>query len=675
MSHPAVVAIKDESATRIYFDRDASHYLSWDAALDGQNSTLARVRESWSFEGTSTVAAGVIGWAEAVLAIDQTRKTLTWFNGEDGPGPPRLANYVLERSWPGWTAQWAPETSLGIPEVLGIDLPPLPNPRLERPAPTDYSTFDGAWPTRDGCENLPISVRFGNHFVCWRADVSLEQVAYSTPKSVLRFARSAYRSRLAGDGWGADLGIDSSDEMRQAFEGVHIDANTKEVSWWSHFGQYDIAEDFRRNWPGYAIRSWGDNHERHEQELGGIPLRPDWAAELQKARRSLAHLISVRSYPGGFQNIDVVFNALATLADDGRPLAPARFIDSSGHAQGNSSNEVTHAQYAEPAVRRGSTMQAMYETPLRRGLERQVRSDPDYDDPRREFWHFDVQGTLSPAARMLRDVLRALRVSGHALEVTDPTSPNECALRIELSTGHWIDLRCYFDTPAAVAPATAADETATFHRLYELTHITTLITDHPQSLNADRVHRVERHFHSADDAPPLPRGFQYGGGLLMSTGGFGDTAAARPLRTILRSMWETCLHADLYEVFFHWFDGWSPFEVNLSWVNTDVIDGRRWYVLGFEYERWAGETLFLSFPLKGDELSLTLLPELPVDISVIYDAHGDEALLQQICSLLGMEIPDDEHPGDWLRVNLQETAYDAYDGRVQQAAFAPEARG
>lgn len=669
MSYPALVVVKDVTGIRHYTHRSASRTLSWDAALAGQGETLARVRGTMTDEGPGRESLWCYDWADGCLLIDKTTQRLLWCNSDSEPGPPRIANYVLERTWPGWTASWLPEGPHGIAGMLGIELSGVQfdvGRRLD--VPLDFEQLNGALPDPAPCDPTAISIQLGDELIVWRSEVDLDAIALCTPESVISFARHALDHERAGDGWGSHMNLDTADEDGQAATGVHIDATHKTVHWWS-FVSLDLHKlEFARHWPDYRIYPLGDDYEWQERAIGGFPLRPAWNEQLHTARRDLAELVTQGSDGWGFQNVGMSFDALSALADDSRPLRPATFVDDAGSlhestlSSESSAPSIATPAWAQPRKRRGSTMQAMFDAQVAKNKEREIRGDTDYDSPHKDSWHLDVQGGVSARGALLRDILRAVGFAGHAMETTNSMVPGQCAFTIELTTGHWIELRCDFND--GVANGTADEGT-----FANLSHITTVMTDPPDSPYGDREHRVERHFESADDDPPLPPGYQFQGGRLMTAGTFGSSPAARPLRTIVRALWETCFHADVIETFFHWFMGLSVFEVNLSGADTDVVDGQRQFILEFEYERWAGACVTVSVPLRGGSLGVLISDEVPIDL-----AQDVNAVLRDLCPLLGMELPTGEDPAGWILLQFQEIAYDCYGGRIQQAAFAPEAR-
>jgi len=302
--------------------------------------------------------------------------------------------------------------------------------------------------------------------------------------------------------------------------------------------------------------------------------------------------------------------------------------------------------------------------------EHTPRADTEYEpNLHAPWWRLDTRLPISERGALLRDVLRAVGCTGTVFDLTDLAREEHAAVRIEIGGAHWLDVECL----ASDAFLPAAPGMDAIDRLDPLAMVHTVMTTHPDDGRYDRVHRVERWFSSTDDDPPLPRGHQFRGGPAGTRDSWIDTGEARAVRTILRAVWETCFQMDLIGMFSERFWGVAWDEVNLADLHTEVVDGKRWFALVLEYERWTDPCLVLEFPLVGEELVVRAGPSAPLDVDAPW-----EQFHRELAVVLGTSVPSDRAAPDGaddLVHELQELARDAYHGAVLHAAFRPEARG
>lgn len=358
-SRAGIIVIDADGAIEVFYDHWAAQTLAQDAALAGFSSTLERVR-TMAPMGVSSVEEWVSAtWMEGSMLIDIPNRRVAWAEEGEALVLPRIANHLIELTWPGWTAVWAPDEVRGIIHLAGAD----PAPLFAGWCPSERQTLaDDQWfaPSSDQMAGWPLSVRLDDGaVVLWRTDSGLDALACYGADDVIAFASRARDDATSGEGWGA---LWRTGQGRFGTEwpgiGAHVDVPTKTLSWWATWEQLPSDREFDAYWPGWTIRSLGDAYEWHEQVVGGIPLQASWREQVEQARghfrwmckkgprpnpfvRIASHLIEqghdVQPLPGvlqfvasaGFGGAEAIDAVLAQLAD-GPPLPPARFVDLHG---------------------------------------------------------------------------------------------------------------------------------------------------------------------------------------------------------------------------------------------------------------------------------------------------------------------------------------------------------
>ncbi|GAA2240860.1 hypothetical protein GCM10010401_11930 [Rarobacter faecitabidus] len=654
MGHAGLIIMRTDTHVRFFDDHSQARVSH--AIVDGPAGTTLHMRESRAYLGELSDCVSALRHAESCLLINVPRREVIWFDYSFDSSLPRLVNHLLELNWPGWQAVWSP---LGIGPIaarLGLDAEPVLDDQ-----PIGWRVADLLGPAIDPVSPMPISVSLADGFVSWRSELEADQLALLPPGAILDFARD-HRHRT-GDGWGLDL----RHPDYTLWCGLHMDESSRTVYFWTaeHFSSIDRL--FATHWPGWRFVLIGDFYEWHE--LRGVVLRRDWYEDLAKVRQDLTG----QRAAGGSRLLRAALAEVSSLESRASPLPPASFIDSTGSVQRPDYDwDHTDPRFLEPESRaigeppdtpRRYSLAQVFEDQVRLHRKREVRGDTNYDSPHKDGWFFDLQGTLSPRAAALGEALRGIGFAGRAIETTDASLPGQVSLGIELRSGHWLGLQCFFaDEPADVNFVRVGEDV---NLLAGLTRVVTVMVEEPVAPGTTRVHRIVREFISAQDDPPQPLGYQYSGGIFLNDL---EPQSARPFRTLLRGLWETCFHADLVEVFRDWADGCGAgFE--LRRVDTDVSGGRRLVRLEFAGGSWGDDSVWVELPLSGDETAVRLIPSAAIGLERDLDA-----IVEELIEGLGLLTGEDMDPTRWLALQLTEAAHDAYYGRVQQGAFRPSAR-
>lgn len=329
-SRAGIIVKGFDGDVELFYDHWAAQTLAQDAALAGFASTLARVRTMDSMGVPSVQEWTSATWMEGAMLIDIPRRRVAWAEEGEGLVLPRIANRLIEETWPGWTAVWSPEGVQGIIHLAGTDPESLfCDLRVER----RLSLADHRWflpgGGRDWTFGEPLSVRLDDgEVVLWRADAALQEIACFGPEDILGVARRARDERAAGPGWGDLVLLDEHGGAQTwADRGVHVDVPTRTVCWWSTSEETLGDREFAACWPGWTVRALGDDHEWHEHRIG-VPLARPWAEHVADVR---AHFESLHA-EGPRQN--PVTRLARVLAADGHDITPLpgaiEFVPSTG---------------------------------------------------------------------------------------------------------------------------------------------------------------------------------------------------------------------------------------------------------------------------------------------------------------------------------------------------------
>jgi hypothetical protein len=287
--------IVDGQRLELYYDHWGAQGMSRDLVLDGAEATLARVRQMGSRDPSSPGHWLDDIWAEGMLVLDLPQRRLFWFDS-DGMCP-RLAAYLIERTWDGWKAVWSPGGTRGILHVLGIDPGPVLGdgagaPSLARHELRKLDTRARRGPAALGTpfsdantRLMILSVRFEDASV-WpvTARMWLEDLSGWHWDSVVRQVARARAAGRRGGGKNGAWFIDSDcAQDGWAQYGAHVDVTARRLWWWSAHRPWTgdryrswtgSFHSFARNWPGFEITTLGDHYEWHERAAGISGIQP-----------------------------------------------------------------------------------------------------------------------------------------------------------------------------------------------------------------------------------------------------------------------------------------------------------------------------------------------------------------------------------------------------------------
>ena len=302
--------IVDGEGLELYYDHWGAQGMSRDLVLDGAEATLTRVRRMTRHDPSNAREWLDDIWAEGMLVLDLPQRLLFWFDS-DGMCP-RLAAYLIERTWDGWKAVWAPEGMRGMLHVLGIDPRPILGDREDAPSlgQRELRKHDdrakramqklGTGPlSSDFVLKLMIaSVRFedGSTWPVTMANWPEDLPAWRwnwVVNHVARARAAGHRGRGKHGSWFVDY---QQPQDGWAQYGVHVDVTARRLWWWSNHRPWTgprykpwtgYFHSFARNWPGFEITTLGDHYEWHERVAGISGIQPPLSDILRWERKAL----------------------------------------------------------------------------------------------------------------------------------------------------------------------------------------------------------------------------------------------------------------------------------------------------------------------------------------------------------------------------------------------------
>lgn len=255
MGSRAIFVIIEDGALELYYDHWGAQGLSLDLVLDGEHETVERIRRMTVLDPTSARSWLDDVWGEGGLVLDLTNRMLVWFDVPFEALNPRVANYLIERTWTGWTAIWAPEGMRAILRLLRIDLDPTGNPR-------EASMLSGDFLTAGDRPDAVLSVRFGDGVVRSLPVTGwLDELTRIPWREVIAFAADA---GAKGDGAAEQVAVSGSGVC----QGFYVDVDERRLSWWSDISERHHFAQVSEYWPGFDVVCHGDDYVWHEEVAG-----------------------------------------------------------------------------------------------------------------------------------------------------------------------------------------------------------------------------------------------------------------------------------------------------------------------------------------------------------------------------------------------------------------------
>jgi CBS domain protein len=331
------VLLKTAAGWEIFYDHWAAQTIGLDIALDGAQATIERVRRMAPMGVDDPHAWKGATWIEGTLLIDEARKLVVWAEESEALYMPRLINYLVEHTWPGWTAVWSAEGTRGTLRAAGVDPTTIFTYRSDR-TPYDRAPDLEPWGEWHGAD--PITVRMADGtLVTWRAYGFLDDVVGFGPENFLALAREV-ASRLPDESNAWEPTMD--DDVPTT--GIFVDYQARSLRWWSLQDEDMHLEDFTALWPGWTLTSSSDDYSWH-QELTGQVFRT-WADDVDECRSWIAKAIEEGARANPLVSLAI---ALSGQGHEVSPYASAlEFVPSNRKATMDSFDRLLDAVRDEP---------------------------------------------------------------------------------------------------------------------------------------------------------------------------------------------------------------------------------------------------------------------------------------------------------------------------------------
>lgn len=253
MGQRASLAIVTEHETELYYSHWRANTLDRDLFW-GPEHAAAFIRQQRSEDEGAEILDEV--WAEGGAVVDETRRTLLWYGGEDilRDVPRRRVHLALMgRLWQGWTIEWAHEGIADIADALGISREVV----LTREAGDE--PLDPRWvfepPDDPTWRNTVLSSERNGALQFWTTQHDLREVLSTGPPLLSSLADVRGAASLD---WA---------EITEDFPtgGLHVDWDRRELSCWHANYQPAIESRTRARFPGWRVTWWHDRYDAHAE--------------------------------------------------------------------------------------------------------------------------------------------------------------------------------------------------------------------------------------------------------------------------------------------------------------------------------------------------------------------------------------------------------------------------
>jgi hypothetical protein len=287
MGHRANYVLLEGSTSHIYFSRWGA--LSIPAVLlSGPEATIDYVRSLTPTDGLLDCV-----WAEGGLVVDQNRRLVKFFGGQEIERKPYLRRPLLKALrtlWVGWTIEWA---TFGIADLalsLGWDIHQVLDTEFD-----DERLFKNSDPLIDHKKISALNDRRVAPCIVTLRRSPSDVVDYLPHIPILHLLSLGPRLIEIADAMQtAPLPRESDEDA--PFEGAYIEATTHTVWMWN-YSELDPRhmEAFARRWPGWQIRGHVDGLARHVALSGRDPasVMVPWAEAVDKLADLLARFVII----------------------------------------------------------------------------------------------------------------------------------------------------------------------------------------------------------------------------------------------------------------------------------------------------------------------------------------------------------------------------------------------
>lgn len=262
MGQRASLAVITEHGTELYYSHWRASTLDRDLFW-GPAHAAAFMRRQRSEEEGAEILDEV--WAEGGAVLDETRRTLLWFGGEDvGFEIPRrrLHLALMRRLWRDWTVEWACEGIADIADALGISRDAVLTREAGRDPGDPRQIFEP-----------PEDPSWMSTVLSWERNGELQLVAApQSLRDILSFGLQLPGSLADARGAAALDWRETTADFPTG--GVHVSWDRRELSWWQADPAPAIESRVRAWFPGWRVTWWRDRHEAHAEAARGRLVFP-----------------------------------------------------------------------------------------------------------------------------------------------------------------------------------------------------------------------------------------------------------------------------------------------------------------------------------------------------------------------------------------------------------------
>ncbi|MDO5035286.1 MAG: hypothetical protein Q4E01_07900 [Actinomycetaceae bacterium] len=283
------VFVRTDEGWQLYYDHWGAQSIGGDIALDGYAATMERIRYMRPLDSSRPIDLEAVNYLEGTLVIDETSKTVFWNEESQGLYLPRIINFLVEHSWPGWTAVWNAEDHYSALQAMQVR-PDLSKQDLDSSHLTiETAPWIGPWDEFEPEDAMAVTYHDGTTLL-WHSEVFQGEVLAFSPEELYRLALKVRRQIEEGKQWAwKDT---KRDELPET--GIHFDFTENSIRWWSLYDNFLGVEAFNTNWQGWTYETVGDNYEWLEQ-VTGETLRA-WVADVAQCRYYLRELVNGRFF-------------------------------------------------------------------------------------------------------------------------------------------------------------------------------------------------------------------------------------------------------------------------------------------------------------------------------------------------------------------------------------------
>lgn len=296
------VLVKSENGWELYYDHWAAQSIGRDIAIDGVEATLERVRGMKALSVESPQEWEGAPWVEGTLLIDATTKTVVWAEESESLYLPRLINYIVEQTWPGWTAIWSAEGTRGTLRAAGVDPTPIYSGVDLDLNFYDQVKFFSPWEERGWVDPITVRLHSGK-LVTWRTLGFIDDIIHLGPEAFHSLALEvAKRMPTEAEAWTEAI------ENEFPTRGVFVDFMSSSFSWWSLSDEGAHPEEFEHFWPGWTLDPRGDDYQWH-QDLTGQQYR-NWRTGVAECREWFSKALYEGHRPNPFLRTSEILTRL-----------------------------------------------------------------------------------------------------------------------------------------------------------------------------------------------------------------------------------------------------------------------------------------------------------------------------------------------------------------------------